>query len=506
MTEETLFNIPQRLNPLGYIINMLKTFVKIIKQSIFFIGYLFYKNSDIIYSKYFALSVFGIVLLIALISFINFRSFKYYVNEGTEEFIVTRGFFSKSKVVIKFANILQVNITQNILQKTLSLYSLTLDTAGTEKIEADLYALDGSQAVALKHLLLSKIHHQSKDQESIEETDLISKVGSKDVFVELPAKNILLVSLFSNYRQGLALFLAFLVSIFQQFKDAVDTFELDEEGVYTSSMREIILDSLYTLIPLVFVTLIAIPFVINLARYYFKYYNFSIVKNAKGNFSMLFGMFKQVNTIFNKDKIQLITFKQNKLLKRLGIGILSLKQLVADAAKADKTSIDIPGIAISDRDKVYALAFGESVFGNRKIIKPQIGLLINRMLKMLFVYIVVGILILNIDLDIDIYYFYPVILFLLLAHILYNYLFYKNYYMIYNDHFMIKRYGVWNEKEIIIPMDRVQGVEIAQTIFQKYACTANLDISTAAKKVSFRFFKEKDLNQIANYVLYVLEK
>jgi len=504
MLETHLFGLPRRLNSLGYLINILKTFVKIIKQLFFFIAYMLYKHREIIYSKYLWLIILGVLLIIALIALVNFRTFKYYVDEEAEEFVVQKGLFSKSKVVIKFANILQVNITQNVVQKALSLYGLTLDTAGSDKVEVDLYALDGNHATQLKRLLLSKIHGVSQIT-STEETDILTpSISSDKTVLSLSAKNILLVSLFSNYRQGLALFFAFLVTMFQNFKDAVETFELSDEDIDTAAVKELALASVFTLAVVILVGLISIPFIINLVRYYLKYYNFSIVKNATGNFSMQYGLFNKVNTIFHREKIQLVTFKQNQILKRFGLGILSLKQLVTDAAKEDKSSVVMPGIALADRDKVYELAFMQPIFENTNLLKPGKGLLVNRIIKMLLLYAFLGICIQYLPLEGNLA--YPAFIVLVLATTVYNYLFYKNYILIYNENFIVKRYGVWNEKEVIIPMDRIQSIAVSQTIFQKRASTADLNISTAASGVSFRFFPQKDVNQISNYVLYKIEK
>lgn len=504
MQEGQFFGLPQRLNSLGYLIDILKTFVKIIKQLFFFIAYMLYKHRDIIYSKYVWLIIFGLFLLVAIVALVNFRTFKYYVDEEAEEFVVQKGLFNKSKIVIKLANILQVNITQNVLQKALSLYGLTLDTAGSNKVEVDLYALDGYYAAELKKLLLSKIHKESLSRTSEEPEILAPLVSSDKSVLSLPAKNILLVSLLSNYRQGLALFFAFLVTMFQNFKDAVETFEISDEEIDTAAVKELALTSIFTLIVLLAIGLISIPFIINLVRYYIKYYNFSIVKNTTGNFSMQYGLFNKVNTIFNREKIQLVTYKQNQILKRFGIGILSLKQLVTDAASEDKSSIEMPGIAIADRDKVYELAFVQSIFECSRFLKPSIGLLVNRLIKMFFFFMVLGIVLQTLQFETTLV--YPAFLVLLLVASVYNYLYYKNYTMIHNENFIVKRYGVWNEKEVIIPLDRVQSVAVSQTIFQMRAFTANLHISTAARGVSFQFFPKREVKHISNYVLYKIEK
>src|SRR5690606_27012638 len=329
MEEVRALTHPQRLNSLGYLINILKTFVKLLKQFVFLFAYIFIQRREILQSSYLWLIILGFIIIVVIIAYVNFISFKYYIDEEKDEFVVQKGFFSKSKIVIKFSNILQVNITQNVLQKALSLYSLTLDTAGSDKVEVDLYALDGTSASTLKRILLAKINKVADPNDvspSNSDTNLIDSTRQRQSLVSLPEKNILLFSLFSNYRQGFALFLAFIAYILQHLLDALDTFDTDVDSL---EVPQYLSNSLFLIGIVLALLLVTIPFVINMVRYFFKYYDFSIVRNEAGTFSMQYGLFKKVNTIFNQDKVQLVLFKQNRLLKRFGIGIVSLKQLVS---------------------------------------------------------------------------------------------------------------------------------------------------------------------------------
>ena len=250
--------------------------------------------------------------------------------------------------------------------------------------------------------------------------------------------------------------------------------------------------------------LVTIPFVINMVRYFFKYYDFSIVRNEAGTFSMQYGLFKKVNTIFNQDKVQLVLFKQNRLLKRFGIGIVSLKQLVSDLAKADKSSVDIPGITVSDKEIVFNLALGEDIYRNQELLKPRIGLFISMLFKALLLFSVLNVALLQMDLAPMI--FYPVLIAGILVAVVYSYFYYRSYTLIFTQSHIIKRYGVWNEKELIIPISRTQGVGVSQTFFQRKSSSANLYVSTAAKRISFKFFPLVRVNYIVDYMLYFVEK
>lgn len=510
MMEKEAFYVPQRLNSLGYIINILKTIVTFIKQFIFVVLYFAIKRSEIFNSSYFWLILLGLFVLVTLIAYVNFISFKYYINEKQGEFVVQKGLMSKSKIVINLDNILQVNITQNVFQKVLSLYSLTLDTAGSSKVEVDLYALDGRTATQLKELLLSKINQPTLiEQPDTSFGGFISASENKESLLKLSTKNILLYSLFSNYRQGLALFFAFAIYLFQNIRDVIDTFEIRDDELDNLAFQDYFNSSIVQVLILLGLIVIAIPFLINLVRYFFKYFDLHIRKNELGTFSLQYGLLQKVNTIFNQDKIQLLIFKQNQLLKRLGLGILSLKQLVVNPAEEDQSSIDIPGIAIGDRDMVYRLALGKELFADHHILKPKMGLLISRLIKMSVIFIAVVLILHQVELPetaLSVNIFYPFLAIAFSAATLYNFLFFNKYTLLYNSEYLIKRYGVWNEKEIIIPMKRLQEVEVSQTFLQRKAGSGNFYISTAAQKVSLKFFPIAEVNQLTNYMLYFVEK
>lgn len=492
---------PQKLHPLGNVIAFVRNLVKFAKSFLLLLAYFLIKYKSVLYSPYLWFGILSLFLLLGIYSFLQYKNYRYVMDEQKAEVILTQGVFNKEKTVVKFSNILQVNVTQNLIQRILGIYSVSLDTSGSDKVEVDLYALDGKHANQLKQYLLSKIKNESPAA-SINENDLIEESKQSNL-VFLEAKHILLVSLFTNYRQGLALFFAFCIAIFQNIKDAFDTFELDEEyNSYTTDFLSF--DMAITSILLAIAFIVLIPFIINLFRYFLKYYDFTIFKNTKGTFSMQYGLTNKVNTIFNKDRVQLTEFKQNQILKRLGLGILSLKQIVLDPTKEEQSSIDIPGISISQKEVVYDLTYEDNVFEEMQFLRPKKNLFIARTVKVCIVFMLLIPLLKISVYDYSYSYFVLGIAFVLIT--LYNYLFYKSYSLGWNGKYLVKRVGVWNEKETIIPVRTIQSLAISQTFFQKRSYTSDLVVSTSAKVVTFNFFDRRALSKITNYSLYQLEK
>lgn len=496
------FSSPQLLHPSGNIIFLLKTLIKGVRGLIFLLIYFIVKYPDILTSIFFWIGLVVLILIAALYSFVHYRNYKYHIDEEREELVVQQGLVSKKMTVVKFSNIVQVNISQNLIQKALEVYSLTLDTAGSDQVEINLYALSGQDSVSLKELLLHKIGNKEEVLE--QQNDLATPSVPTETLLKLSTKNILLFSLLSNYRQGLVLFFAFVITTIQNTTDFFESIGQDDEYDFQNFQFESWRTWL-TFIILGIGIIIIIPFIINIARYFITYYNFTIVKNSQGNLSMQYGLVNIKNTIFNKTKVQMIVFKQNLILKKLGIGFLSLRQIVNDAAKADQASVDIPGISIHDKDKVYRLAFEANVYADATEMKPQIGLLFSRIIKSLILCLILFVPIYFIDVSFSKDYLFILLLTLFLLSLIYNYFYFRNYRFFWNGEYLIKKEGVWNAKEFIIPVDRIQSIIVSQGFWQKRRDTGNLYVATSASQVSFRFFDYKQTIAISNCILYKLE-
>lgn len=494
------FTEKKRLHIAGLAVSFVRFAVRFLRQGVFLLIIILAQRPELLRSGYGWLILLGLLAVGVLYSYLHYRYYSYYVDLDKREFVVESGVVSKSKTVIKFSNIIQVNLDQNILQKLLSIYSVTINTAGSDKVEVDLYALDEPTALALREFLMDAIRVHEDRVEEGEKRD-ISSGRERTEILQIPAKNILLISLFSNYRQGLLLFFAFVMSLFQQIQDLFqalgreDDYELDVSN-WQAWISVILFAGIFILL---------VPFVINLFRYFFKYYNFSILRNREGNFSMHYGLFNTKDVIFNKTRVQTISFRQNALLRYFNLAYLSLRQIVTDETKAAESTIEMPGVTLADKRTVYDLVFEKDIYTDMVERRPCIGLFINRTIKanLLFLPIVGAVWSL-----VDSYglLIWTMAIVLELFMLSYNYLYYKNYRFYVGEEYLIKRTRVWNEVETVIPIRNTQIVQISQTFWQVRSETANLHLRTAADDVSFRFFEERFVKGLSNRLLYQLEQ
>ncbi|MBE8713795.1 PH domain-containing protein [Sphingobacterium hungaricum] len=495
MNQQIDFTQPQRLNFFGVFVSGIKFFLRFIRA--FGIAFLFIliKNSSMFFSGWFWLGLLGIFVLIMLFAYLNYLNFWYYIDPVNKEFIIKRGILNKERVVIKFDKILQINIVQNVIQQALDLYSVEVESSGSKETEIDLFALDEETAQSLKNYILvlkGDLNTDFQQNESYIE-------DQQELLFELKAKDIFVVSLFSNYRQGMLLFFAFLITIFNQVSEY-----LFQDGLL-AFFEDFSVTLLLSQIAIILFVILLVPILINLVRYFITYYNFQMNRSKKGVLNMHYGLFNLKDLIFNRDKVQLITSTQNWVLKKFKLSIVTLQQVLTDEQKVESSLIHLPGITDSDKTILYGILFDRNLGTKFQTYLPSIRLFVSRTIKVFLVFIAlaaIGFIAFRAN-------FMEIacacgFLFLLVS--LYNFLFYRNYKLLQYDDFIIRKAGVWDIKETIVPIKSVNAVSVSQTFWQVRRKLGNVGLSTSSGVIDFVFFDLNLMNSLANEILYRIEK
>ena len=161
----------------------------------------------------FGIATLLLLLLIGCVSYLQYKKFTFFLDEVNDEFVIQKGIFSKNKITIQLDKIQQVNINQSVIQKFIGVYSVDIDTAGSQKKEASIRAVDNEVALLLKNRLLSfeksNVKSATSEETTVEENPLL-----KISFLTLVK-----VGLTSNYGRSVALILGFLGSLYGGFYD-----------------------------------------------------------------------------------------------------------------------------------------------------------------------------------------------------------------------------------------------------------------------------------------------
>lgn len=495
------FTIPRRLDSAGVVVGVLIGIGRFLKAAWWSFAYILIKHPTLFLQWQFWSIIGGLLILGFVTAYVQYRHFTYHVDVEGGEFVVNQGVFSKSKTVIKFDNILHVKINQNIVQQTLDLYGVEIESAGSKDSEANLYALDETTALQLKQYLSDRYLDKQGD-----ETDVGTAIGiaeqksMEETVFHIPNGHIFLVSLFTNYGQGLTLFFAFLITTLGSFaehlnvKNAVDWY-------YESDFN--LLGFLYY-IGIAAAIIVLIPFFINFVRYFITYFNFELRRNNKKNVFMHYGLFHIKDVILSRTKVQTLSRVQNPILRGLGLSVMSLKQVVTDEKQSESSVVVMPGINKGSTDLLFDVLFDHDVYYGVKAFRPRIGLFISRMVKAT---ILLGLLCIPLySLPVFSGKILGVTVVLYILVILYNVVYYSTYRLLVSDRFIIKRDGVWDMQDEIIPIKKIVTVDVSQTIFQKISGSGNLTVSTPAGLVTMSFFDKTPLTDLSNRLLYSIEK
>ncbi|MFM2394574.1 MAG: hypothetical protein RLZZ546_2556, partial [Bacteroidota bacterium] len=211
------FQSPQRQSKVAILLVIFKTIKIIFRQAVFPFLVFFVlgrKSGNSLGSK--------IIILICVISFISmiYSIIKYYKSffylKGKELFI-TSGVLSKKMVSIPIDRIQNVNFEQNLIHKFFKVKKVKIDSAGTEKQEFELAALEDGKAEALRDFLLKeksneKISTANEQVKSIVET-------SENKILSLSIGDLLKAGLFENHLKSGGLIFVALWWVYSNLQD-----------------------------------------------------------------------------------------------------------------------------------------------------------------------------------------------------------------------------------------------------------------------------------------------
>ncbi len=444
----------------------------------------------------FGIATLLLLLLIGCVSYLQYKKFTFFLDEVNDEFVIQKGVISKNKITIQLDKIQQVNINQSVIQKFIGVYSVDIDTAGSQKKEASIRAVDNEVALLLKNRLLS---FEKSDEKSTtwEETTVEEKPLLKISFLTLVK-----VGLTSNYGRSVALILGFLGSLYGGFYDVSKSIEVDEEQVSSLVERGLGYFSLSFLILIVFVLIL----LINLTRTLLKYFDYQIVLQNKA-LAITFGLFAKKNTLLKPEKVQITAYSQNFLQKKLNLFDVKLRQASSgDESDRDtkKAVIEIPGCNFTERESLLTMILKE-VIPMEEELKPNyrfavvsgfLGIIIPVALFLFLGFFAFQ----NLQL------YFPVIPIYVVLMSLVIYFKFINYRLMLSKNQIIIKHNAWDVEHQILQPYKIQGITTKQYFWQKNADIVHLTFHTAAGDVGFQYANFSKVKPWINYWLYEAER
>lgn len=494
-TMESDFSKPQRQSVKGIAIMFADTFQGIIRAMWAPLLIVFYRFD---WSKmlYFGIGLLVVLLIIGVIAYLKYIHFTFFLDEQKQEFVIQKGIITKNKMTIQLNKIQQVNINQSLVQKLVGVYSLDIDTAGSNKKEVSIRAIDHRIAQHLKEKLLESekvvVDSETVNQEST----------TNQPFLKISLATLLKVGVTSNYGRSIALIIGFMGSLYGGFHDVVNSFEVDEEQVNGLVEEGMNYFSLSFFIFIIF----ALVLLINLVRTVVKYFDYQMTlqKNA---LAITFGLFAKKNTLLKPSKVQITTYSQNYFQKKLNLFDLNLKQASStDEADAEgkKNDIEVPGCNQTERDAILYKIL-KNIPSAEQTIQPNYRYLIKGVILGV-VFPVAIILFVGLFVYEEVQFYFPfLIVYVLFIGIILFFKF-KNYRLLLSHDCIIIKSKAWDVEHQIVEPFKIQGVTTKQYFWHKKSDVVHLTIHTAGGDLNFNFANYSLVKPWINYWLYEVER
>ena len=490
------FSTPIRQSAKGIVVMAVDTLQKIVRALVIPLLVIIIKAKGAVVFFVFG-GIIILVLVIAVFAYFQYRLFTFHIDELNGEFVINEGVFTKTNLTIQLDKIQQVNIRQSLLQRLIDVYSLQIDTAGSDKKEGDIKAIDKDLAESLKIRLLS--HRPESISETVESADA---QDSSKPFLKLSPLTLLKIGATSNYGQTIALIVAFLAAGFQGLQDIIKIFEVDQDAV-SQNLRQ---GATFISISFLIISILVFILILNISRTFIRFFDFEVFRQ-KHSLIVNQGLFARKNTFLSAQRVQVTSYSQNYFQKKMGMLDMRMKQNAPNASSSDgqppkSSDIEIPGCDKAERDKILNMIFdktpekGVELKPNFRYLFPGIFFWI---ILPLMVFFVVNAWVYTLT--------HPFILALIYVVLTGTMLYcgYRNHRLYVSENFIIKKQGIWDVDHVIIVPHKIQAITIKQMLWHRKTNIGHITCHTAAGNISFRFGDYTWSKKLMDYWLFQVE-
>lgn len=496
---ETNFSAPKRQSPVGVIVIFVNQLQQSIRVLIFPIILLLVRTKSS-GTGYLIAGFLAYLVILAIHSYLSYLKFTFFLDEEKQEFIIQKGIFNRENLIIRLDKIQQVNINQSLIQRIIGVYSLDIDTAGSDKKEASIKAIDHEAATILREKLLSKTFAAQEDL-TYEPTRPASSYSNFPL-LKLSSSTLFKVGLTSNYGASIALLAGFIYAILEAMRNYTEAFELEQNPISQFTTQGLGLLSLCILLS--FALLIVLG--TNLIRTFLKYYNFEIRKE-KTFLSIHSGLFEKKHILLKPARVQISSYSQNYFQKKLNLINLKFKQAAFNTAEEEdkdnkKHDIEIPGCDEKEKNEILKMIYERLPLQGSAFLPNYRFLFLTVMLRIVIpVLIFAGLAGLRPLLQPYIWLIIPYAIFVGIL----LYFEYAHHRLYVSEDFIIKKSGIWDIEYQTMEPHKIQKVTTKQYFWHKKADIGHLILHTAAGTLHFKYGKYADIHQIVNYWLYKVE-
>ena len=478
---------PQKLSPVALLFILGKTIRESWVLILYFIVRAFFKaNEDTDDSEkrsdkliYFLLLTAAILLVFHIQKFIQFFKTRIFIAEN--ELIEQTGIFTKRTKTVPIHKIQSVHLIQNYIHRFTDTCTLKIETAGSEKTELELSAIDYLKAQDLQDFLqLKEAVAVAKNSDS-----------NSTKLMGLSNKDLLKLAISENHIRTLSLIFAFAMS---RLDDLRQFFGKKTDAILDEQMNQIHFTG--AMIAGMIAMGIAITLAFSVIRVLLRYNDMQLTANQKG-FQVKWGFLQTQQKMMLQNKVQLISWNSNFVRKLLGIKILRFFMVGENILKDDQY-IKLPVMQedVLKKLSAYYQPVWPSLSENANYTHPSYAWRIT----MIFI------LPLSLTASVALYFWKPwLMLFPLLVFLYFLITFIirqKKFVFWYNNTTLQIRKGVWGEEHVLLNFKKVQHVALETSPYLRKNNLATLVLHTAGDMVKIPYIPIDQAQYLADRCSY----
>lgn len=492
------FSEPQRQSGVGLVLIFATSLYHIGRNLWVVVFYFAFKEVDQ-RTLFFAGAGLMLLLLLSLAySIIYFLNFKFHIDQKNEEFVLQKGVFSTDVINIPFRKIQQVNFRRNILQRIIGVYSVVVETAGSQDKEVEIRALSGEKANALADKLMA--HAEEERAEAAAESSLDdSEVMGPDSTKALPQWEhkvslwtLVKLGLTSNYLRGVGIIVAFYFTLREQFMFNEDlAAQLQEPQAYFSQGKYFFI-----------IFLLLVGMLLTVGETVVKYFGLHLQK-YKDTLQVEMGLRNNTKVNLRASRIQLLQVLTNPIQKKMDLFQVKIS-LASSENDLEKNQIKIVGLPPHVVAQVKEYFYQAEIRENFRI-TPSKYLLLRKISRGLIPLVIISVFLFFYAQLVSLSWFLGIASVYIMLFSVYNFFYFKKLQLGVSEEFLIRHSGVWIQKEEYLEIFRLQAVSVSQPVWYKKRGLVNLTFHSAGGDISFPMVKKVQVQPVLNYLLYKIE-
>ncbi len=488
------FSQPQRQSRVGLILIFGTALFQLVRNLWVVVIYFLVKEVTQQLLLLILLGLFVLLLITLAYSIIAFLNFKFHIDENNREFVLKKGVISTDIINIPFEKIQQVNFKRNILQRVIGVYSVVVETAGSQDKEIEIKALFQDKANELADRLMELKHAETVEGVPIEEPQEVSSretLKQPEWEYHVGLGTLLKLGLTSNYLRGVGIIVAFYFTLREQFMlDEILPAELPQQEMVERGSFIFIMG------------LLVFGMVITVAETVIKYYDLNL-KKFKDSLQVEMGLRNNTKVNIRAARVQMLEVNTNPIQKLLKLFTIKIS-LASSENDLEKSRIKIPGLSPRVVEQVQSFFLKKHIVEKWSIIPHKI--ILWRKFSRGAIPAIIGLLIGFFFQDqISIALVGGIVSVYLILLAVYNYFYYKTLKLSLDQEILVKSSGLWVKKEQYLEIFRLQAISVQQPIWYKRRGIVNLTFHSAGGDITFDGVRNEQVKPLVNYVLFKVE-